>query len=232
MKWTRTRLALAVAVLMLVVPGCNDDDDVINSNVSQTVETGMDQALGTTVVPLVQFYGALGDLFVAPVAGAVGGVACPETTGWCSSGSVSCTPTITGLAFAWDECVVTAGNDPITVDGNLAVFPGTPIGLTLTNLFLNNSPAISGSGTINVGTCTYSANIQTADALVTGTIVQCDDDSYPTGNTLAVTLGDILVTIVFDGSSVAHATATQGAATVASCTIDLAADPLTTSCGS
>ena len=65
---------------------------------------------------------------------------------------------------------------------------------------------------------------------MTGLISVCDSDPYPTGDSLGISFDDFLITVVFDGSNVAHATATQGATPVANCTIDLDSDPLTSSC--
>lgn len=47
---------------MLVLAGCNNDDDVVDVPVDQTVETGMNQAMASTVVPMVGFMAAVADL--------------------------------------------------------------------------------------------------------------------------------------------------------------------------
>jgi hypothetical protein len=72
--------------------------------------------------------------------------------------------------------------------------------------------------------------MHSTDASVAGTVHQCDANPYPTGQTLAITFGDFVVTVTFDGTSVAHATAAESGAPVAACTINLASSPLTSSC--
>lgn len=231
-KPNRGWLALATAVAMVLVPSCGSDKKVTDVPVDQAIEAGLNAALATTVVPLVTFFGAIGDLLAAPRAqGASRGVfACPNTSGWCSSGTVTCSVTGSGLAFDWDECVVVTGDDPLTLDGNLDVVPTDPIGLTLTSLFINNNPAITGTGTIDTSACDYFVDVQTAGAAVNGLVTICDTDPYPTGDSLVIAFDDFLVTVLFDGTNVAHATATLSGSPVADCTIDLDADPLTSSC--
>lgn len=222
----RALLAFLCAVAMLSVAGCHNDDDVFEPPVDQAVEAGLDSAITTTVVPFATFMGAMGDLLSARAA--VGGIGCPDTSGWCSSGTASCTVGGNGLDFGFDACHVVTGDEPLTLDGNVTATPGSPIGLTLTNLFINTSPAISGTGTVGLGTCTYVVNVHTSDATVQGSIVQCDADAYPTGNSLAIGFDDFLVTIVFDGTNIVDATAVRGASSVAVCTLNL--DTRTSSC--
>jgi len=111
---------------------------------------------------------------------------------------------------------------------NVTAVPGSTIALTLTNLFINNGPATSGTGTIDVNNCEYNVNCHTDDATIVGTFVQCDDDDYPTGETVVIGFDDFQVTVVLNGTNTAPATATQGATPVADCTINL--DTLTSSC--
>jgi hypothetical protein len=233
MTQTQKRLwcVLVLPVLLLSGAGCNDDDDdVLNAPVDQAVETALNSALTTTVVPLVGFMAAVGDLLSSPLQGAVGGLACPDTSDWCSTGSVACTPTVNGLAFTFDQCEVATGDLPLTLDGNVTAVPGSTVGLTLTSLFINDSPAISGTGSIDTSACDYVVNMQTSEATVSGTVTQCDSDEFPTGEALLIGFGDFLVTVTFNGSSVAPATATQAGTPVASCSINLAASPLTSTC--
>jgi hypothetical protein len=219
--------ALVCGVLLLA--GCNnDDEDVINAPVDTAVETGMNQALSNTVVPLVTFMGAMGDLLSGP--GAVAGVACPDTGGWCSSGAVSCTTGVDGLDFAFDQCPVVGGDGPLTLDGDVTALPGTTIALTLTNLTINGSAAVSGTGTIETVACRYTVDMHASGTSVSGTVTQCDADEFPTGGALAISFGEFLVTVTFNGSSTAPATATRNGTPVATCSIDLAASPLTSTC--
>ena len=214
--------------LAFVCIGCSSDDLIPEVPADQVVEAGLNDAMQTTVVPLVTFFGAMSNFLAAPLA-APHGFSCPDTTGWCSTGSVACTPTGTGLAFNWDVCLVVTGDAPITLDGDITVVPGSPtVGLTLTNLFINDSPAISGTGTINTSSCDYVVNVATPDATVSGNVTKCASDPYPTGDSLLIGFSDFLVTITFDGSNTAAANGTKGGVPVAVCTIDL--NLLTSSC--
>jgi hypothetical protein len=223
--------APAIAFAMLVAPGCNDDDVSVPAD-PQAVEAALDDSLDSVVVPLVTFYGTIGAFLTAPAASENGGgSACPDTSGWCSSGTVDCTRTANGLAFDFDECQVVTGDAPLLVDGDIVAVPsGATVVLTLTNLFLNNSAAISGTGTIDVNACDYTVDVHTADASVTGLVTQCDDDDFPTGDVLNIDFDDFLVTVTFDGTNIATATATVGGTPVAQCTIDLSIEPLSSSC--
>jgi hypothetical protein len=215
-----------LSVGMLLVVGCSDDNEVIEAPVDQAVEAGLDSALTTSVVPLVTFMGTMGDLLSNPLAGAVGGLACPDTSDWCTSGAVTCAVGVSGHNYDFDACAVVGGD--LTLHGDVSTVPGATIGLTLTNLVVNGSPAISGTGTIDLVGCHYIVNMHTSGATVAGTVTQCDAHEYPVGNSLAITFGDFLVSVVFNGTSIAQATATQGTSLVANCTINL--DSLVSSC--
>jgi hypothetical protein len=159
----------------------------------------------------------------------VAGIGCPDTSDWCASGSVSCTVGVTGLDFDFDQCQI-VGGDALTLSGDVTAVPGTTIGLTLTDLVINGSPAVSGTGTIDTVACDYTVNMHTGDANVVGIVTQCDADEFPTGESLIISFGDFAVTVTFDGSSTAAATATRSGSPVAICSINLAASPLTSTC--
>lgn len=149
-------------------------------------------------------------------------------------GSGTCSVTGGGLSLSFDfsSCVVVTGDLPLTLSGDLVVTPGDPIQMSLNGLVINGSPAMVGTGSVNVNTCSYTSNIATDDpASIVGTIIQCDADDYPTAaSVLDLTLEDVLIHITFNGSSVASATATQGGSLVANCTINLAATTPTSTC--
>jgi len=225
---TKVWLAIVCAAGLLPVAGCNDDD-ITDVPVDQAVEAGLNSALNDTVVPLVQFMGAVGDLLTAPIAQrAVAGFACPDTSGWCNSGDVNCTPGGTGLDFVFDECRVVTGDAPILVDGNVSVTPSDPILLTMANLHINDSAGITGQGSIDTNACDYTVNVNSSGTTVAGTVTQCDDDPYPTGDEVGIGFNGYLVTVTLDGDNTAPAVATQDATPVANCTINL--DTLTSSC--
>ena len=204
-----------------------------NIPVEQQVEAGLDAALSTTVVPVYTFMRTISVLLTAPLKiGGVAALTCPDTSNWCGTGTATCSPGSDGISYDFNfaQCQVVAGSDPLMLSGNVNAIPGLPILLTLTNLSINGSPAMSGTGTIDIAACNYNINVTTSDAHVTGTVTQCDTDPYPTGNQLFISFSDFVITIVLDGSNVASATATQGGTPVSYCTISLDTDPLSSSC--
>jgi len=230
-RWLAVLCTAAFVALAGLGVGCSKDD-IVGDASAEAVEAGLNDALSETVEPLAAFLGAVPTI----VAGGVpfGGVVCPNTAGVCSGGgSVVCTPTsATQLTFDFDECIVATDDLPITLDGVMVATPGDPILLNLNSLFINNQPAITGTGTVSVANCSYIINVSnTNDVLVFGTIIQCDVDDYPTAqSTLTIGLDNVLVDITFDGSSVAHAEATNQGTLIANCNINLAADPISSSC--
>ena len=112
--------------------------------------------------------------------------------------------------------------------------PGTPtIALSFTNLVINGSPAMTGTGSVNVVACSYVVNATTPDPVsVVGTIIQCASDNYPqaVGSHLTVSLDAAAIDISFDGSATASAIASSGGNTIAVCSINLAANPPSSSC--
>lgn len=221
------RLALVCLLALLPIVGCSDDDDLFDVPVEEAVENGLDEALTTTVVPMVTFMGALGDFMSSPFARAPGGLACPTTSSWCSSGNAVCTTGFPGLDFDFNQCAV--DQEPITVDGGVNAVPGSTIALTFTNVVINGSSPMSGTGSIDSAACDYTVNVHSDDATVVGLVTICDGvDDYPTADTLGIGFSDFQVLIVFNGTNTVPATATQNGLPVADCTINL--DTFTSSC--
>ena len=234
---SRTRLlaGLCVAAFVALIGvgvGCSKDD-VVGDATAGAVEAGLNNVLNDTVEPLASFLGAVPTIVSGGTfRNSFGGFACPDTSSVCGGGgSVVCTPGTT-LTFDFDQCVVVTGDQPFTLDGVMIATPGDPILLTFNSLFIDNHPAISGSGSVSVSACSYVVNVSTTDdASVVGSIIQCDADPYPTAASyLTITVGNFVINIVFDGSSVAHSVASNDGNTVANCDINLAADPLSSSC--
>lgn len=227
--------ATLVALLGFGV-GCSKDD-LVGDSTAEAVEAGLNDVLTSTVDPLFSFLGAV-PVFVGggvPLRSSFGGLVCPDTGSVCAAGgSAACTVTGGGFSLTFDfvQCGVVTGDGGFTLDGGLVVTPGISILLSLNNLFINNSPAMTGTGTVAIAGCSYVVNVSTDDpASVFGTIIQCDTDNYPTAaSNLTISLNDFLIDISFDGSSVASAIATRGGSVVADCSINLAADPLSSSC--
>jgi hypothetical protein len=237
---SRTRLlvglcAAAFVTLLGVGVGCSKDD-VVGDATAEAVEAGLNNVLNDTVEPLASFFGAIPTIVSGGTfRNSFGGVTCPDTSSVCGGGgSVVCTPSGGGttLTFDFDQCAVVTGDQPFTLDGVVIATPGDPILLTFQSLFIDNHPAISGTGSVSVTACSYVINVTTTDdASVVGTVFQCDADPYPTAAShLTISFGDFVIDIGFDGSSVAHSVASNGGNTVANCDINLAADPLTSSC--
>jgi len=182
-------LAVTSAAVFVVLAGlgvgCSSTDDVVGDATAQAVEAGLNDVLTGTVEPLAAFLGAVPTIVGAGVARTSfgGGVTCPDTGSVCSAGSVTCTPSGGGftLTFDFDECVVATGDEPFTLDGVVVATPGATIALSLNSLFINNSAAMTGTGSVTVGTCSIVANVGTTDGTsVVGSIIQCDSDNYPT----------------------------------------------------
>jgi hypothetical protein len=114
------------------------------------------------------------------------------------------------------------------LEGAVTAVPGSPILLTLTSLHINDAAAISGTGSIDTGACDYAVNVHTSDTTVQGTVTQCDNDNYPTGETVGIGFSGYLVTVTLNGTNTAPATARKDGDPVASCTLNL--DTFTTSC--
>lgn len=237
---SRTRLLAGLCVAAFVTlagvgVGCSKDD-VVGDATAQAVESGLNDVLNDTVEPLASFLGAIPTIVSGGAfRNALGGVTCPDTSGVCGGGgSVVCTPSGGGttLTFDFNTCVVVTGDAPFTLDGSLIATPGDPILLSLNGLIINNHPAITGTGSVSVSACSYVVNVSTTDdASVVGTIFQCDADPYPTAAShLTISVGNFVIDVGFDGTSVAHSVATNGGDTVANCDINLAADPLASSC--
>ena len=220
----------ATMALLVVVPGCDDDDDVTSLPADQIVEAGLNSALQTTVVPLVTFMGTIGDFLTAAPAVSPRGLNCPDTSSWCAAGTVVCSVTGTGYHFDFDECSVDT-EDALLLDGDVDAAPaGSTVGLTFTNLFINNQSPISGTGSIDTVACDYTVDVSTDDAGIVGTVTSCDADPWPTGDQLLISVDDYLMTITLDGSQFASVFATQGGTPVANCIIDLDSQPLTSVC--
>ncbi len=217
--------------------GCSKDE-ILGDATAEAVEVGLNDVLASTVQPLVTFLGVIPDIVAAgaPARSSFGGgVTCPDTSAVCAGGgSAVCTVSGGGfsLTFQFTDCGIVTGDLPITLNGGLVVTPGITVAIQLNGLVINGSDAMTGSGTVNVVGCSYTIGVTTNDgASVSGTIVQCDSDDFPTVlSHLVVAFDDAVIDITFNGSSVANAVATVDGDAAANCTINLAANPLSSSC--
>lgn len=228
-------MAATIGFLGLGV-GCSKDE-ILGDATAQGVEAGLNSLLASTVDPLFAFYGFVADLVGGAPAGSArgGGLTCPDMGTVCAGGG-SGTCAVTGggssLTFDFTSCVVATDDLPLTLSGGLVAVPGNPIQLTFNGLSVNGSPAMVGTGSVNVVNCAYTSSISTDDpAFISGTVVQCESDDFPTAaSVLDITLEGFVIHITFNGTSVANATATEDGSLVANCTINLASNPPTSSC--
>lgn len=221
--------AISIALLALAVVGCSSADDAIDSATAKAIEDGLDDALESTVVPLFTFLGGFPALIGVVVSPAGGG--CPDTSGWCTTGSATCSMPGSTLDFDFSDCEIVTGDGPATVDGMISATPTDPMNLTLTNVSLNDSSRMTGTGVINQNACSYDANISTDDdVFVDGIVILCEGDDFPQGDKVVVSFDGFVITITFDGSSTATAKAKEDGETIAVCDIDLDSDPLKSSC--
>jgi hypothetical protein len=224
-----------VVALASIGVGCNEADEIKGDATAQAVESGLNTALSETVVPVFTLLSEIPGI-ISGGAGLTRGLVCPNTDSVCDGGgSVVCT-TNDGVHynFNFDQCIIATGDIPVTLDGLLVTTSFDPYQLTLTNLFLlDGTPAVNGTGEVSITGCTYTANVTSTDGtVVDGTIVQCDGvNDYPTNQShISLALDDVQIEISFDGSTTAHAVATQGGNTVANCSINIAGSPITSSC--
>jgi hypothetical protein len=226
----RSRFGLFMLVFasgLLAMIGCSKDDVLDELGVDEAVEAGLDSAIQDTVVPVVTFMGYAGDLLGARTFGAV----CPDTSSWCSSGTAACAVGGDGISydFTFSQCQAVTGDAPLLLNGNLHALPtATGADLTLSNLSINGSDPVSGTGTITSASCTYDIAMNAGDTGINGAYVQCDADNYPTGNTITISFDDFYVYVYLDGDNSADADAYQGKSQVADCSINL--DSLTSAC--
>jgi hypothetical protein len=220
--------------------GCSSDD-IVGDATAEAVEAGLDDVLAKTVTPINSFFGKIPDI-VGGVAGRGLGLACPANPSDACDGGGTSSCAVTGggttRTFTFDQCNVVSGDTPFTLDGEMVETPGDPTtNLQFNNLFIeDNSPAINGQGSVNTANCSYTVQVGTTDdTSVNGAInFPCPhNDEYPLNtSTLTITLddGDVTLIFSFDGSNFAHAVASQGKTEVADCTINMATDPLSSSC--
>ena len=236
-RWLAVLCTVTFVVLAGLGVGCSKDDIVGNAT-ADAVEAGLNSALSETVVPLNSFIGKIPDIVNGVGRPSLGFVAvCPANpSSVCDGGGQAVCTVINGntqLQFVFDQCVVATGDVPFTLDGEMIATPGDPtINLQFNNLFIEDtSPAINGSGSVNVAGCSYTVAVTSDTTSINGTIVQCDTDSYPTNqSSLSITLDNVLLDISFDGSNIANALAYNGKTLIADCNINLALDPISSSC--
>jgi len=180
------------------------------------------------VDPLFDIIELVTDNFLSAPAPASRGVLCPDVSEVCTSGIVTCTPTLAGLQFDFDSCNTVVDTTLINVDGTVTV-AGTPTSaiLGLESLSLDGGTALTGTVTISLDEC-ESANISitAADGTgVLGIVLVCTEYPESSSNlTLTVTVGQEVYTItfVFDTSSTAMATALDNSgAVLAICDVNL-----------
>ena len=226
--------AMSIGFLGLGV-GCSTDD-IVGGAQAEAVEAGLNSVLTDTVDPLFSFFGFVADLAGGgPARSSPGGaVVCPDMGLVCDGGgSGVCTVTGGGfsLTFDFSACGVVTGDGPLTLSGGVVVTPSVPIAISFDALVINGSPAMSGTGSVNVAGCAYQVNVTTSNGSVFGTIFQCETDDYPTAaSSLAISFDDVVINITFNGSSVANAAASSDGSPVANCSINLATDPPSSSC--
>jgi hypothetical protein len=232
-KW----LVILAAISLLAIPGCSDDDDDLTDiPVEEAVEAGLNDVLENTVEPLFVFLAALPDLVAGPPSvSPAGGPVCPDTGEVCTGGgSLTCTPSgFTTLEFDFDECVVVTGDGEATLDGGVDATVLNTLSLVFADFFIDDSPALTGTGQVDVDSCNYVVNVDTDDgATVDGAVIQCEDvDEFPQdASTVWVAFDDFLILIDFDGGPIATAVASQGDTVVANCDIDLEDDPISSTC--
>jgi len=230
MKYARW-LALICLVAMMVTTGCSSDDDdpvLGNGPATAVAETGLNETLNQVVDPVLEVVEFIEQtlLTLPPAPRAARGVAtCPNTSGVCNPGSLTC-QVVTGLDFDFDQCTVSGAGASITLDGDISVVPG--IGTTTVafgSLTIDNGPALSGTLILTASTCGVQVDLAKNDGtLVNGYLSGCGP--YPSsGSALSIQLvtqvGLLLIDVYYDGSATAMATVWLDGEVVSNCTVDL-----------
>jgi hypothetical protein len=221
-KW----LILLCIVATVGLTGCPDDDDDVISPPSppQAAEAAIEDVLDNVVDPLVDAIEAITD-YLDTLGKSVTRATCPDTSGVCSPGSLSCAPTTLGWDFTFNGCGVIGTSPTITLDGGVEVTPTGPSSatMTLTNLSVNNSTDLNGE-IILADECNSTWDVTGGNAYLFGSIEACAE-AYPTSNSeLIIEIeesGLWLVTFNFNGTSTCSAVVSLDFSPVATCTINL-----------
>jgi len=230
-KW----IVLACVVALIGVTGCSDDDDPVDLNGSAAdvaaAEAALNLALDEIRDPL-EFLGQLIEMLSpAPVpAGTTRVVPCPVS---CLSGEIACTEAGV-LNVTFTNCAI-SGTD-MTVDGAITVNPLT-LSATFTDVSINGSAVMNGTASISNDTsCRLTlTELSIGDSEVNGNLFVCEEDDWPTeASALVITVvanGDVyVITMDFDGTSMAGASVTKNGTPVATCGVNL--DTLQGNCSS
>jgi hypothetical protein len=235
-RWLAVLCTVTFVVLAGLGLGCSEDD-IVGDATAEAVEHGLDEVLADTVSPMFQFYGDIPDLVTGGAGRASFGIVCPNTANFCDGGGTATCTVVNNFSeyqFVFDQCNKVSGDLPYTLDGTLLSSPTDVYQLTFQNLFIEDTaPALNGTGSASINNCTFTVNVVTDDASVTGTVVQCDTDNFPQASPashLSIDDGNVLIDVTFDGSNIANALAYDGKTLVADCNINMANHPATSSC--
>ena len=220
MKKTKKWSALVCAIaLIVVVPGCSDDDNPMGTTIDPATASAAAQAAVTSVVlPTMTVFGILAQLIPAPAPGGGGdGAAC--------SGGGTATLGEDGLTF--NMCI----EDGVLIDGTIMGEPGSEDGISW-DLTVDGNPIV-GTGIVDdLATC--GPQLTFVDFMVTdggvatsvaGALEFCGGD-YPQGAMTLTISGpafDLIIQLLFDGTAIFSGTVTDlsSGEIAATCTGDL-----------
>jgi hypothetical protein len=226
-------LILLCIVAMLAVTSCSDDDNNVMAppTGAAAAEAAIEDALDSVIDPLVTLLDFIVD-YLSVADGATDGLACPDTTGACNPGSLTCTDGIP-LQFDFSGCSVVGASPALSVDGNVDYTPSTIPpwgGYLLGGLSVNGSTGLNGTVTLT-DDCNWSWNITADDGTVTNaSLVLCTGargtSEYPLGeSSLSIfsetSAGFVSAYFTFDGTQTASVMVFLDETLTAQCTVDL-----------
>jgi hypothetical protein len=230
-KW----LILLCIFATVGLTGCpDDDDDVVSAPTGAALaEAAIEDALDSVIDPLLTLMEFATD-FLGGADGASRGIvpSCPDTTGACSSGSLSCTVGTSDLQFDFGSCTITGSSPALTVDGDVDYTPSLPPwgSYTMSAVSVNGSQGLNGLVTL-ADECNWSWNITADDGTNTSaSLILCQfargASEYPLGESSLFIFGQsssgfLEVVMSFDGTRTAGAIVYLDESPIAQCNVDL-----------
>jgi len=227
-KW----LILLCVVATLGLTGCSDDDDVVIPPAPgpAAAEAVIEDALETVIDPLLTLMEFAIDFLSADDGTDV--IGCPDTSGVCNPGSLTCTEGTSALEFDFSGCTILGTSPALSVSGEVYHTPSLPPWgvYNLYGVSVNGSTGLTGPVTL-ADECTWTWSITAADGTHTNaSLILCQTvrgaSEYPlSGSALVIaavtSAGFMTSNFTFDGTRTASATVLLDESPLAQCSVDL-----------
>jgi hypothetical protein len=226
----RKQLPIVILLLCTLV-ACSDDDDPVFSPATDpsTAVSGASQAIVAPAIErlnLVEVYAAVRSGFSSTKSATV--VPECQMSDACTSGSLEVCQGSINFALTFGACMLDGQLVDGTVDAVGETSGGTVVyDVTIGDLVLDGQVAFSMDGDcFSQNLDHFSVQVGGATGSATGSLRYCPGGPYPTGPlnwTFGGTLGDFVVSMMFDGTStVSTMYSRPSAQETAECTVDLA----------